>query len=100
MGKQEPVTTAYVCRKCHDHRCATEFLSGRLGVDVEEVRCQKVCKGPLVGLAVGGRLEWFKRASGAKAFAGLAAIVRDGQPPNKSLQKRRVRKLSGRSPRT
>ncbi|MGE0795123.1 MAG: hypothetical protein AB7H43_03240 [Acidimicrobiia bacterium] len=93
------MTTAHVCRKCRDHACVIEFL-GRVGVGVDEVRCQKVCKGALVGIPVAGRLEWFKDVSGRKALAGLAAIAVDGRPPSKTLRKRRVRKLSGRPPRT
>ena len=33
------------------------------GVPVVPVRCQKVCKGPVVGVTVGGELHWLRRVA-------------------------------------
>lgn len=92
-------STVYVCRKCKGQRCVAEFLDRRTDATVEEVRCQKVCKGVVVGLEVSGRLEWFEHAAAPRALAGLAAIVRRSAGANRSLRQRRVRKLAGKPPR-
>jgi hypothetical protein len=47
--------TVAVCRKCKEHACLARILSDRSGVEVELVRCQKICHGPVAGLAVDGR---------------------------------------------
>ncbi len=36
-----------------------------------EVKCQGICKGPVVGFAINERWEWFKRMRGAKAHKAL-----------------------------
>jgi hypothetical protein len=92
-------STVFVCRKCKGHQCVTDFLERRIGVQVEEVRCQKVCEGSLVGLDVDGRLEWFEQVGEPRALAGIAGIVRRRAHPNRVLRRRRVRKLAGRPPR-
>ena len=62
---------------------------------IEEVGCQDICRGPVVGVTVKGRLEWFRRLdtkNSRKALAKLATRGKLSQP----LKKRRVKKLTGR----
>jgi hypothetical protein len=63
--------------------------------DIEKVGCQKVCKGPLVGVTVDGRLEWFRRIDGDKPCRALVTLLARGKL-KRSLKKRRVEKLSGK----
>jgi hypothetical protein len=93
------VTTVYLCRKCKGERCVRELLERRTDARVEEVRCQKVCKGAVAGLEVGGRIEWFQRVADRGALASFAALAQRPGRPRRSLRDRRVRKLSGRPPR-
>ena len=59
--------TVFVCRKCEGHKCLTRFLRDQAGAKVRIVGCQKVGRGPVAGVAVGGRMEWFGRVDKAKA---------------------------------
>jgi hypothetical protein len=91
----------YVCTKCKQHRCISDVVTDKTSARVHLVGCQKVCKAPVVGLAVNGRMEWFGRVDRPKALAGLVRLVkhdgRDALP--KVLAKRRSGKRSGRPPR-
>jgi hypothetical protein len=90
--------TVAVCRKCKHHECLTRVLSDRKGVSVELVRCQKICHGPVAGLVVDGRMEWFEGVHRVKAIAALIRMTTrrsDARIP-KPLRKLRVRKRSGR----
>jgi len=62
---------------------------------IEAVRCQEICRGPVVGVTIKGRLEWFRRLDtkdSRKALVKLATRGKLSQP----LKKRRVKKLAGR----
>ncbi len=87
-----------VCRKCKEHECLARILSDRDGVAVEFVRCQKICHGPVAGLEVDGRMEWFEKVDGVKSIAALVRMTRrqsDGRIP-KPLRRRRVKKRAGK----
>jgi hypothetical protein len=62
---------------------------------IEKVPCQKICKGPVVGVYVGGRLEWFQRVDSEKSRKRLVKFLTKEQM-HKKLKKRRVKKRSGR----
>lgn len=81
------------CRKADGHRALRVVLDE---VDVRPVSCQKICKGPVAGVEVDGRLEWFKRLRGPKSQRALLRLVRRGGPLPGRLRKRRVPKRSGR----
>lgn len=57
--------TIYLCRgsDCKKRKSANKRLrSGLEGThQIEEVRCQKICKGPVVGVKVEGTLHWFRK---------------------------------------
>jgi hypothetical protein len=93
--------TVAVCRKCKNHECLTEILESHADVSLRLVKCQKICHGPVVGLPVDGRMEWFERVDGVKEVAALVRITRNGHHDSipKPLKKRRVKKYSGRPPR-
>ena len=72
---------AYVCtsKDCRKAKCHAELLSALRDVGkVEEVDCQDICKGPVAGVEVGGRVEWFKRVRKHRHQAALADLARDG----------------------
>jgi hypothetical protein len=63
---------------------------------VRAVSCQKICSGPVAGVEVDGRIEWFERIRGPKSRRALLRLVRTGGPVPGRLRKRRVRKRAGR----
>ena len=96
-------STVIVCRKCKGHDCVLQFLEEMTDAEVQVVRCQKVCDGALVGLHVNGQMEWFARVAKPKPLVAIAAVLAgrgDARRLRKPLAKRRVRKLSGRPPRS
>ena len=87
---------------CHGSRCrhqeAHRALRDRLGAvaDLAEVRCQRICHGPVVGAAVNGSLEWFERLRSQKVQLQLVDFVGGSGRMRHGLEKRRVTKRSGR----
>ena len=93
----------FVCRKCKHHECLVEVLTARSEARIEMVRCQKICHGPVVGLRVAGRFEWFERVDRLKPLAALVRITAaKGEVTKlpKALRRQRVKRHSGRAPRT
>lgn len=90
-----------VCRKCKNHACITELLRARSDTDVELVRCQKICHGPVVGTAIDGRFEWFERVDDVRSVAALLRLAHKSRPSKvpKPLRKHRVKSYRGRPPR-
>lgn len=82
------------CRKAGSAHAALRSALDEVG-DVRVVRCQKICSGPVAGLDVNGRLEWFEKVGGPKSRRALARFVGAGGPLPKRLRKRRVRKRAG-----
>ena len=82
------------CNKRPRRRAKLMNVLGQVA-DVQNVRCQKVCKGPVVGVTLEGRLEWFHRIDGDKPRRALATLLVDGKL-KKSLKKRYVAKLNGK----
>ena len=69
--------------------------------DVRDVRCQSICKGPVAGIEVADRLEWFARVRSGKARRAVAALAVSGgrvalADLRGRLAKRRVPKRAGR----
>ena len=81
------------CRKEAGLPKLTELL-GDAGVKWVPVECQKVCKGPVVGLKVDQKLEWFAPLRGKSARRALRAFLEAGD--RESLWKLRVKKRSGK----
>ena len=66
------------CRKALGRSDRVEETLSRLPVRVERVRCQKVCKGPVLGASVDGTWLWFRRMSSRKALGALETLVEEG----------------------
>lgn len=83
------------CRKALREDDRLERVVSRLPVEVIRVGCQKVCRGPVIGISVGGEWQWFERMSSKKALRALADLVeRDALA--KPLAKRRDAKRAGK----
>ena len=90
-----------VCRKCKGSEDVVKFLLKRTNASVRTVRCQKVCEGPVAGLRLDGRMEWFERMDGGKPLKAMAELLLQKPPTKlpKPLKKRRSRERSGCLPR-
>jgi hypothetical protein len=99
-----PSSAVYVCqgKACRKPDGRDELLDDLTHVaDVHMVKCQKVCKGVVVGVCLDNRLEWFARISKKKSRAALLDVIDEGTVAAlpTGLAKRRVTKLSGHPPR-
>jgi hypothetical protein len=83
------------CRKMRARDDRFDRWISRLSVESEAVGCQKVCRGPVVGIDLDGRLEWFERMDSPKALRALEQLIVD-DTLGKPLRKRRSRKRAGR----
>jgi hypothetical protein len=63
--------------------------------DIKPVKCQKICKGPVVGVEIDGTLEWFSRVDKDKPRRRLVTFLETGEL-KKSLAKRHVSGRSGK----
>ena len=91
--------TVFVCRgtTCRHHKAYDELRAAIDAVaDVADVRCQRVCDGPVAGAAIEGSLEWFKCVDSEKARRQMVDLVAGSGRLRHSLKKRRVKKRSGR----
>lgn len=82
------------CRSHVDAHRALRATLDEVGC-VRVVRCQKICVGPVAGVEVEGRLQWFKRLRGPKSRRALVRLAAGGPLPGR-LRKRRVGKRAGR----
>lgn len=86
----------WVCGKCKNAGCLATFLRGSGAARVKLVGCQKICKGPVVGMRVNHQMEWFARVDRAKPMVALDRTLRcRGRKVAKALEQRRVRRRSG-----
>lgn len=89
----------YVCTgsDCGGSKSFRESVRGALPSDVEiqRVRCQKICKGQVLGLERDGVLRWFKKMDSKTALVAFARYVEDGSI-NKKLERRRSKKRDGK----
>lgn len=94
-------STVYVCsgKRCVDHPKRRKQLIAAIEefADVRACQCVKICHGPVAGLELDGRLEWFRGLHSKKAIQRLRKLVEQGKLA-KSLQKRRVAKRRGTKP--
>lgn len=92
-----PLVTVLVCRKCKGSDKVVDFLSSQTRASIRTVRCQKVCEGPVAGVSIRGRMEWFGRMKGNKALTAMAALANVSSPKKvpKPLRKRVCPERSG-----
>ena len=83
------------CGRRADRRALEDALAHV--ADVVTVPCQSVCRGPVAGAVVAGRLQWFARLRTPKARAALVRVT-DRAPARLpgSLAKRLVAKRAGK----
>ncbi len=92
------VVRVFVCSGKHCSKCSAKtrkMLDAMKGVSMVEVGCQKICDGPVLGLAIDDRLQWFARVDSEKSRRALVTLITDGEL-KKPLKKRRVPKRSGK----
>jgi hypothetical protein len=90
-------TKVFVCKKCKRHHCVEDALV-KSDAKVVLVGCQKICSGPVAGLSVDGRMEWFDRLDTGKRLVGLRLLADHPHGrPAKALKRRRLSERSGRS---
>jgi hypothetical protein len=95
----EKGTKVYVCAgdDCRKRKSDRKKLRGAVAevATVVPVRCQKVCKGPVVGLEVDGTMQWFGKVRGKAARNALAVLVQTGDIPPE-LRPHRTKKRRGK----
>jgi hypothetical protein len=90
----------WVCTKCKNSDCLLAFLKAAHAPKVRKVGCQKICKGPVVGLRTRGQTEWFSRVDRAKPMVALLnAAERGAKKVPQPLEDRRIQRRSGQAPR-
>jgi len=62
-------TKVFVCKKCKRADCLVDILK-RSDANVTLVGCQKICPGPVAGIELSGRMEWFSRIETTKRMRG------------------------------
>jgi hypothetical protein len=89
----------YLCKggSCRKERKAFRRLEAALEGEarVQHVKCQKICEGPVAGVAVDGTLQWFDALDSRKRTDAFLSLVRTGGVSAK-LKKRRVAKRKGK----
>ncbi|MDQ3385231.1 MAG: hypothetical protein M3503_04345 [Actinomycetota bacterium] len=89
------VCTERGCGKRSEHRELAAELDG--AAEVVGVTCQSVCDGPVVGVVVRGRLQWFGEVRTRKSRAGVRGVAEDERGPLPgALAKRRRSKRAGK----
>lgn len=88
----------YVCRgpDCRKHtgtRKIVEMLD-TTGVRWTPVRCQKICKAPVVGVELDAPVVWHARVRGRDARQKLARVLTSGKL--RKLESLRVKNRSGK----
>ncbi|MCO4770519.1 MAG: hypothetical protein KDA24_10860 [Deltaproteobacteria bacterium] len=99
MAERAPKPRVYVCggddcRKRKTDRKKLRKALDAVAVEVS-VKCQKVCKGPVVGLEVDGELQWFASVRGKKARGAVLKYVDTGKLGS-DLKGRRHKKRTGK----
>jgi hypothetical protein len=94
------MATLYVCRECKHSKGLQKAVARATDATVKLVGCQDVCRQPVAGTRVDGRLEWFGGLDAAKRQRALFVLLNSQAkkvPPE--LDKARVPKRSGKNPR-
>ena len=97
MSKSRAICLVCTGSSCSKKKDALERLKRSLDGEVHlvPVKCQKICKGPVLGAHVGGRLEWFSKLRKNKDCKAFRELVRQGVIDD-DLARRREKKRSGR----
>lgn len=100
-----PDRPIYICRgkDCRKKKKAFRALTEKLSDhgEVIEVRCQKICKGPVAGLELDGQLEWFAKLNDEGSQGALVRLLEAGELKKRLkalVVKKRRAKLRGELP--
>lgn len=98
MSTEHQPAPAYLCtgsdcRKRAGDAAALRAVLDDAGVPIEEVRCQKLCKGPVVGLVIDDTVQWFGKLRGKGGRKALRRFLKKGDGP---LWKMRDKKRAGK----
>ena len=80
------------CKKKLKRSVLEQFVDPKL---IVRVRCQKVCKAPVVGVDLGEGPMWFRSMDSSSALVALKALVKTGKL-DPVLAKRESTKRRGR----
>ena len=96
------MATIYVCRKCKYSKCLQKELARNTDATIKLIGCQDVCKQPVAGTRVDGRLEWFGGLDRPRRQRALIDLVNEGGegPVPAVLAKARSAKRAGKAPRS
>lgn len=94
------MATIYVCRKCKHSTCLRKALERETDATIKLIGCQDVCKQPVAGTRVDGRLQWFGGLDRPKRQRALIDLVNEGAdgPVPAVLAKARSAKRAGKGP--
>ena len=97
--------SVYVCRgkDCRKKAKKLSCLESAIAEhgEVIPVACQKICKGPVAGLEVDGRIEWFSKLGKKSTQRGLVQLLSEGKLKGKlkdRISKKRRGKFRGALP--
>jgi hypothetical protein len=88
------ICTGRHCRTFDRKRARLESALAGRAVEIEYVGCQKVCRGPVVGVLLQDEWQWFARMGSEKTVAALTELVDNGRLRD-TLRKRRDRRRAG-----
>jgi hypothetical protein len=88
------VCTGKDCRRDERHGALVDELGPATAL--QPVPCQDICKGPVAGVEVGGRVEWFKRLRKGRHRRAIVALAQGGPGVPEALQDRWVPKRGGK----
>ena len=81
------------CKKHSDTRKIGALLDSE-SISWVRVRCQKICKAPVVGISHDGSMEWYAKLRGKEGRQRLLKLLRDRKA--KQLKGHRIKKRSGK----
>lgn len=91
--------TVYICAgsSCRKRKGNAKKLLVALEpvASIRRVKCQKICKGPVVGVRRGPEIEWFRNCRDKGDGDDLARVAK-GDKPSKALRKKIASKRSGK----
>jgi len=95
------MASIYVCRKCKHSKALREAIERGSDAAVKLVGCQDVCREPVAGTRVDGRMEWFAGLDKPKRQRALLSLLNASAPREipEALVKARVPKRAGKGPR-
>ena len=80
--KQTVTSPVYVCTgsDCRKRAKGLRSITEQLGdVEICAVKCQKICKGPVIGVEVQGRLVWFSKLKDTKLQKQFMHLIQTGE---------------------